>query len=81
METPSESASMTVGAAPLGPWSGAALVTGNMIGSGIFLLPASMAVFGVYGLVGWACACVGAMLLAALFRSLGRVMPHAPGGP
>ena len=40
-----------------------------------------MAAFGVYGLVGWACASVGAMLLAALFRSLGRVMPHAPGGP
>lgn len=81
MEPTSHSGAPNGGDATLGPWSGAALVTGNMIGSGIFLLPASMAVFGVYGLMGWVCASVGAMLLAALFRSLGRVMPHAPGGP
>ena len=81
MESPSHSSAPNGGDATLGLWSGAALVTGNMIGSGIFLLPTSMAVFGVYGLVGWACASGGAMLLAALFRSLGRTMPHAPGGP
>ena len=65
MEFPSHSGAPNGGDATLGPWSGAALVTGNMIGSGIFLLPASMAAFGVYGLVGWAFASVGAMLLAA----------------
>ena len=65
----------------LGFWSGTALVTGNMIGSGIFLLPASLAVYGAYGLVGWACASLGALLLAAVFQQLGRLRPHAPGGP
>ena len=67
--------------APLGPWAGAALVMGNMIGSGIFLLPASLAAYGVHGLVGWGCASAGALMLAAVFRSLGKIMPHAPGGP
>ena len=65
----------------LGFWSGTALVTGNMIGSGIFLLPASLAAYGAYGLVGWACASLGALLLAAVFQQLGRLRPHAPGGP
>lgn len=68
-------------AARLGFWSGTALVTGNMIGSGIFLLPASIATYGRYGLVGWSCAALGALLLALVFRQLGALMPHAPGGP
>ena len=58
-----------------------ALVSGNMIGSGIFLLPAGLAVYGRLGLIGWMLASIGAMLLASVFRQLGVVQPHAPGGP
>ena len=58
-----------------------ALVSGNMIGSGIFLLPAGLAVYGRLGLAGWLLASMGAMLLAAVFRRLGTLHPHAPGGP
>ena len=36
-----------------------ALVVGNMIGSGIFLLPASLAAFGPISLVGWTVTSVG----------------------
>ena len=61
--------------------AGTALVAGNMIGSGIFLLPAGLAVYGRWGLIGWAMASVGAILLAAVFRQLATVQPHAPGGP
>jgi APA family basic amino acid/polyamine antiporter len=65
----------------LGLGASTALVAGNMIGSGIFLLPAGLAVYGKLGLVGWCCASVGALLLASVFRQLGVIQPDAPGGP
>jgi APA family basic amino acid/polyamine antiporter len=65
----------------LGFWSSTALVTGNMIGSGIFLLPATLAIYGNLSLIGWLCSSVGALLLALVFRNLGRVQPEALGGP
>ena len=36
------------------------IVIGNMVGSGIFLLPASMAPYGVYSLWGWVISTAGA---------------------
>ena len=38
----------------LGFWTCTALVVGNTIGIGIFLLPAVLAPFGLNALVGWA---------------------------
>lgn len=52
-----------------------------MIGSGIFLLPASLAAYGPVGIVGWLCAAVGAILLALLFGQLARFSPDKSGGP
>lgn len=57
-----------------------ALVMGNMIGSGIFLLPASLAAYGGWSLVGWIVSTAGAMLLALVFARLSRLDPAA-GGP
>lgn len=57
-----------------------ALVLGNMIGSGVFLLPSSLAPYGSYSLVGWAISAVGAMLMAGVFYRLARRAPRA-GGP
>lgn len=57
-----------------------ALVMGNMIGSGIFLLPASLAPFGGLALVGWIVSAGGAMMLALVFARLARLDPAA-GGP
>lgn len=57
-----------------------ALVAGNMIGSGIFLLPASMASFGSISLLAWIFTSAGALLLALVFAKLGSVMPRI-GGP
>ena len=56
------------------------IVLGNMVGSGVFLLPATMAVFGVYSLWGWIFSTVGALLLAWVFSNLSRRLPKA-GGP
>ena len=57
-----------------------ALVMGNMIGSGIFLLPASLAPFGGLSLVGWLVSLGGALMLASVFARLSRLDPAA-GGP
>jgi APA family basic amino acid/polyamine antiporter len=57
-----------------------ALVLGNMIGSGVFLLPASLAPYGGYSLVGWAVSAAGALLLAGVFYRLAKRAPRA-GGP
>jgi APA family basic amino acid/polyamine antiporter len=65
---------------PLGVWMSTALVVGNMIGSGVFLLPASLAGFGGSSIVGWLFTTVGALLLALVFARLGRAFPKI-GGP
>ncbi len=58
-----------------------ALVMGNMIGSGIFLLPSSLAPFGGgLSLVGWLVSAAGAVALALVFARLARLDPAA-GGP
>jgi APA family basic amino acid/polyamine antiporter len=65
---------------PLGPWTSTALVIGNMIGSGVFLLPASLAAYGGASIVGWLFTSAGALLLALVFARLGRAFPKI-GGP
>jgi basic amino acid/polyamine antiporter, APA family len=57
-----------------------ALVVGNMIGSGVFLLPQSLGGYGTSSLVAFGVTAVGAMLLALVFARLGRAYPEA-GGP
>jgi basic amino acid/polyamine antiporter, APA family len=64
----------------LGLWMLTALVVGNMIGSGVFLLPASLAALGSVSIFGWALTGAGAILLALVFANLGRSMPRT-GGP
>jgi arginine:agmatine antiporter len=56
------------------------VVAGNMIGSGIFLLPASLAKVGSVTIIGWVVASLGALALALLFSKLAQRKPMA-GGP
>ncbi len=63
-----------------GLWMCVALVVGNIVGGGIFLLPASLAPFGLNSVLGWVLSSAGALLLAAVLSVLARAMPAA-GGP
>jgi basic amino acid/polyamine antiporter, APA family len=63
-----------------GFWTCCALVVGNMIGSGIFLLPAALAPFGKSSLLGWLFTASGAIALAVVFARLSHALPQA-GGP
>src|SRR5271163_5311205 len=64
----------------LGFWMCVALVVGNSIGSGVFLLPASLAPYGLNSVAAWGCTACGAILLAIVFARLSRAYPAA-GGP
>jgi basic amino acid/polyamine antiporter, APA family len=64
----------------LGLWMATALVVGNMIGSGVFLLPSSLASYGGISIVAWLLTTAGAVLLALVFARLGRAYPQT-GGP
>jgi basic amino acid/polyamine antiporter, APA family len=64
----------------LGFWMCVALVIGNTIGSGVFLLPASLAPYGLNSVIAWGFTACGALLLAVVFAQLSRAFPQA-GGP
>ncbi|WP_308287040.1 amino acid permease [Actinomadura parmotrematis] len=57
-----------------------ALVVGNIVGTGIFLLPASLAAIGTISFAVMAATAVGAIALALVFGRLGARIP-ASGGP
>ncbi len=67
-------------AGALGLGACTALVVGNMVGSGIFLLPASLAALGSISLGGWVLTSAGALVLAIIFGRLSRIIT-ATGGP
>jgi len=64
----------------VGIWICIALVVGNMIGSGIFLLPASLAPYGGVSILGWGVTTLGALMTALVFVRLSRKFPRQ-GGP
>ncbi|MBA3886672.1 MAG: amino acid permease, partial [Acidobacteria bacterium] len=64
----------------IGFWTAVSLVMGNMIASGVFLLPASLAPFGGISFAGWILSAGGSMMLALVFARLARFNPAA-GGP
>jgi len=63
----------------LGFWMCLALVIGNMIGASVFLLPASLAPYGVNSILGWLLTAAGSILLAIVFARLARSYPDAAG--
>ena len=64
----------------IGLWIAISLVVGNMIGSGIFMLPASLAEFGGISILGWIASGIGAVAVATVFGRLSKLIPKT-GGP
>ena len=56
------------------------LVAGNMIGTGLFLLPVNLAQVGGIAIFGWVVATVGVAALGLIFAKLGELNPQE-GGP
>ncbi len=63
----------------IGLFSATAVVAGNMMGSGIALLPANLAALGSITLISWLIAIIGALALAYLFAKLGTLNPQEGG--
>lgn len=61
----------------LGLFAAIALVMGNMIGSGVFLLPASLAPYGWNAVIGWFITTAGTLVLAWVLAALTRARPVA----
>lgn len=64
----------------LGLFSLTSLVTGNMIGSGVFILPADLARVGGISLLSWLFTALGAFLLALMFSRISSLVTKT-GGP
>lgn len=56
------------------------LVAGNMIGTGLFLLPVNLAQVGGIAIFGWMIATIGVAALGLVFAKLGQLSPQE-GGP
>ncbi|WP_278399557.1 amino acid permease, partial [Hafnia paralvei] len=56
------------------------VVAGNMMGSGIALLPANLASLGSIAIIGWIVALIGAISLAYVYARLATKNPQE-GGP
>ncbi|MYW01208.1 amino acid permease [Streptomyces sp. SID3343] len=64
----------------LGLSQATALVVGGVVGTGIFLLPATLAKYGTISILAFALVTVGALAIAVIFGKLGARIPAA-GGP
>lgn len=64
----------------IGFWLSTSLVVGNMTGSGIFLLPAALALYGGISIFGWLITLAGSIFLALMFSRLSKLITKA-GGP
>ena len=65
----------------LGIWMSTSLVIGNMIGAGVFLMPAALAAYGGISVVGWLFSSAGALVLAYIFSRLSKMVKNSAGGP
>jgi arginine:agmatine antiporter len=63
----------------IGVLGATALVMGAMIGSGVYLLPATLGAVGSISILGWLAATAAALAVAGVFAWLGPLVPQASG--
>jgi len=62
-------------------WGAAALVAGSMVGSGVYVLPATLAAIGSISILGWLAATAAALAIGGVFVFLAAAVPSAEGLP
>ena len=72
---------MSSGYKKIGLITTTSLVVGNMIGAGIFILPASLSTYGSISLLGWVFTATGALILAKIFSNFSTIIVNKSGGP
>tara|TARA_B100000787_G_scaffold153966_1_gene128504 strand:+ start:33018 stop:34328 length:1311 start_codon:yes stop_codon:yes gene_type:complete len=72
---------MSSGNKKIGLTTTTSLVVGNMIGAGIFILPASLSSYGSISFLGWIFTASGAIVLAKIFSNLSKIIVNKSGGP
>lgn len=65
----------------IGLLTATSLVVGNMIGVGIFVLPAVLSNYGSISLLGWMFTATGALILAKIFSNFSKIIVSKSGGP
>ena len=65
----------------IGLLAATSLVVGNIIGAGIFVLPASLGKFGSISILGWLFTATGALILAKIFSNFSKILKAKSGGP
>ena len=65
----------------IGLLAATSLVVGNIIGAGIFVLPASLGKFGSISILGWILTATGALILAKIFSNFSKILKGKSGGP
>lgn len=65
----------------IGLWTTISLVVGNMIASGLFMLPATLGKYGGISLLGWVISGAGAICMALVYSWLSKQQPGSIGGP
>ena len=63
----------------IGPLLGVGLVAGNMLGAGVYTLPASLGAIGSISILGWLVAIFGAACIAGVFSCLAIIRPGGEG--
>jgi len=65
----------------IGLLTATSLVVGNMIGVGIFVLPAVLSNYGSISILGWLLTAAGALVLAKIFSNFSKIIVSKSGGP
>ena len=65
----------------IGLFSATSLIIGNIIGAGIFVLPASLGKFGSISILGWIFTASGSLILAKIFSNFSKMISGQNGGP
>lgn len=63
----------------VGVMGAGALVAGSMVGSGVYLLPATFGAVGAISILGWLAATAAALAIAGMFAWLSQAAPEATG--